>query len=337
MTKKQKVHCAHSFVAADHPPQRRSLLIGRAMASGFSIGLSVVPRRPYPLEATIRGVDHPRMGLAKVCFSPHVTNSARAGRHKTRLLVTIVKEGSALISQNGRQCRLLPGDMAVVDPSRPFSAEADSIVAHSLYLPRSGVRRLMPAIAAITASAIGTASGPGAIFRVFLDELIERASTLDDNAIDLIADAIPSLLVAVLTSSGLVGSDDVVPPQHQRAHLHRIWSFVSDNLADPCLSPLMVAAAVNLSPRYLNQLVLTQGQTLMRTIVAKRLERCRAELIDPCLANRKISEIAFDWGFRNMPHFCRAFRQKFGYSATALRLGRSMRYATDAIIQPPSG
>ena len=313
------MHHLHSFAAADHPPLQRSLLFGRAMANDFSMGLAISECRPYPLEATIQGFDHPRLGLASVRFSPHVTRSAHLGRHKTRLLITIVKEGRARLYQDGRECRLLPGDMTLIDPSRPFSAQADAIVAHSLYLPRSSIRSVAPAIDAVTARAIGTTSGPGAIFRTFLDQLIETAAALDDAAINHIADAIPSLLAAVLKSSTATRTGDVIASQNGLAHLHRIWSFVNDHLADPRLGPAMVAEGVNLSPRYVNQLVAAQGQTLMRAVLAQRLERCHTELRNPRLQKRKVSEIAFDWGFQSMPHFCRAFRQRFGYSAAACR------------------
>lgn len=312
---------AHAFVAADHPPHRRSLLFGRTMAKEFSMGLAIAPCTPAPLDATVRGFDHPRLGLAKVRFSPHRTRSAHVGRHDTRLLITIVRQGSALVYQDGRECRLFPGDMALIDPSRAFSAETDDIVAHSLYLPRSSVRGLMPAIDAVTACAIGTTSGAGAIFRAFLDQLIATAPMLDDAAIDPIADAIPLLLAAALAGTAAAREGYVIASQNQLAHLHRIWSFVNDNLGDPRLGPASVAAAVNLSPRYIDQLLTTQGQSLMRAILARRLERCRAELTDPRLKNRKISDIAFDWGFRNMPHFCRAFRRQFGHTAAACRSG----------------
>jgi hypothetical protein len=56
----------------------------------------------------------------------------------------------------------------------------------------------------------------------------------------------------------------------------------------------------------------------------QRLERCRADLIDPRLADRSISSIAHGWGFGDLGGFNRVFRATF--EATP----RDIRGATDS-------
>jgi len=46
----------------------------------------------------------------------------------------------------------------------------------------------------------------------------------------------------------------------------------------------------------------------------QRLERCRRDLLDPAHAARHISDIAFAWGFNDLAHFSRIFKQRFGAS-----------------------
>ncbi|MGE7859830.1 AraC family transcriptional regulator [Bacillus mobilis] len=57
---------------------------------------------------------------------------------------------------------------------------------------------------------------------------------------------------------------------------------------------------------------LCQGTPLMDYVRKKRLIQARGEL----LSNRKIIDIAFDYGFKTASGFSKAFRKEFGYSPT---------------------
>ncbi|MCY9549765.1 AraC family transcriptional regulator [Lysinibacillus xylanilyticus] len=57
---------------------------------------------------------------------------------------------------------------------------------------------------------------------------------------------------------------------------------------------------------------LYQGTPLMDYVRKKRLVQAREEL----LSNRKIIDIAFDYGFKTASGFSKAFRKEFGYSPT---------------------
>ena len=56
-------------------------------------------------------------------------------------------------------------------------------------------------------------------------------------------------------------------------------------------------------------------QTSFRSYVQmQRLERCKRDLSDPALMARHVSDIAYAWGFNDLAHFSRIFKQKFGAS-----------------------
>jgi AraC family transcriptional regulator, positive regulator of tynA and feaB len=59
-------------------------------------------------------------------------------------------------------------------------------------------------------------------------------------------------------------------------------------------------------------LLAEEGTSIMRLVRARRLEHCRRALEDPSQAHRKVSEIAYGWGFSDMTHFGRSFRATFG-------------------------
>jgi len=58
---------------------------------------------------------------------------------------------------------------------------------------------------------------------------------------------------------------------------------------------------------------------LMRWVRAERLARCRRELADASLRYRSIAHIAQAWGFGDMTHFGRSFREAYGVSPRAWR------------------
>jgi AraC family transcriptional activator of tynA and feaB len=61
-----------------------------------------------------------------------------------------------------------------------------------------------------------------------------------------------------------------------------------------------------------NAVLAVDGTSITRLIRARRLERCRRALEDPSQAHRRVSEIAYGWGFSDRTHFGRSFRAAFG-------------------------
>jgi AraC-like DNA-binding protein len=52
----------------------------------------------------------------------------------------------------------------------------------------------------------------------------------------------------------------------------------------------------------------------MRYIWQRRLENCRNDLLAPINAGDRISDIAFRWGFNDLSHFSRVFKQRHDFS-----------------------
>lgn len=113
--------------------------------------------------------------------------------------------------------------------------------------------------------------------------------------------------------------------------LGRLRSVVEANLADSELDPQRVAKLVGISVRYANDLLAAQDTSLTRFILARRLARCRLALEDPNQALRTIAEIAQGWGFVDMTHFGRRFKEAYGvspshYQQLAARSGQGGRF-----------
>ncbi|MCQ0006703.1 helix-turn-helix domain-containing protein [Actinomadura madurae] len=94
--------------------------------------------------------------------------------------------------------------------------------------------------------------------------------------------------------------------------LLRVHAYIDARLGDPGLTPGRIAAAHHISVRHLYTLFEAQGTSVAEWIRLRRLERVRADLLDPALRARPVSAIAARWGFPNAAHFNRVFRAVHG-------------------------
>jgi len=105
----------------------------------------------------------------------------------------------------------------------------------------------------------------------------------------------------------------------QRSLMLRIKDCIHQRLPDPALGPAEIAAAVNISTRYLHKLFEAEHHTVALYIKGVRLDRARRDLLDPRLADRPISTIAYNCGFSDLSGFNRAFKQAYTVSPNELR------------------
>ncbi len=99
----------------------------------------------------------------------------------------------------------------------------------------------------------------------------------------------------------------------------RILSFLEEKFTDSELTPEKIARANGISTRYLHSLFRQSGTTVQRWVWERRLRAARKDLLDPSLAQTRISNIAFQRGFTDTAHFSRSFRNRFGISPSKLR------------------
>src|SRR4029450_7460910 len=71
------------------------------------------------------------------------------------------------------------------------------------------------------------------------------------------------------------------------------------------------AAATGISPRYASDLMASEQTSFRGYVQTQRLQRCKRDLAAPAYQARHIGEIAFAWGFNDLAHFSRIFKQRF--------------------------
>jgi AraC-like DNA-binding protein len=108
------------------------------------------------------------------------------------------------------------------------------------------------------------------------------------------------------------------PARREQARLDRLKALVAQRLDDPELGAGVLADGLGVSVRSVQKLLAGQGTTLGAYLVEQRLLRA-AELLRS--GRSRIADIALQVGFGDISYFCRAFRQRFGCTASQWREG----------------
>jgi AraC family transcriptional regulator, positive regulator of tynA and feaB len=273
----------------------------------------------------IDGYAGERLRLATFRHSPHVvTGDSLARIHRGAALLSHHLDGGATVEQHGRRGDIVAGDFCLIDLSRPFRLQTGAATVQTLYLPLPALRDAMPRFDQLSALGLHGHLSAVSYLRVVFQELFAHASELTEAVADRLADAVPHMLAAAFES---IASAEPSPSLLRQQYKQQVRRFVRDHLADPALCVEMIGAGVGLSPSYLFELFADESLTLMRWVRAERLARCRRELADPVLRHRSIAQVAQAWGFGDMTHFSRSFREIFGISPRGYRqacLGSSL-------------
>lgn len=189
------------------------------------------------------------------------------------LLVGLMGRGTGVVIQDGRTAPLAPGEFALYDASRPYTLDFLSHHQTVLRLPRRMLGLPENDLRRVTCTAIGSEQGLASIAVPFLSKLATEAGTYRPEVGEMLARNMVDLLATVITEQ--LGQDPAATDAGHQTLLLRIRAFINDHLADPALSPDVIAAAHHISVRYLHSLFHAEGITVSRWILHRRLEECR--------------------------------------------------------------
>jgi AraC family transcriptional regulator, positive regulator of tynA and feaB len=224
----------------------------------------------------------------------------------------LMLDGTQWLEQDGRRVRLAPGDFALYDAARPhkltFSRQWGEII---LNIPRAHLDRELEGARHCTATRVASEHGVGALLRTYLHGLAHEMGTLRTDELSRLSQHTVGLIGTALAG---IRPDATALPRGRQHSLVRAKAVVEQHLTDPLLDTATIAAALHMSTRYLNKLFEEERTSLMRYVWGRRLERCREDLQDASRAALRIGDIAMRWGFNDLSHFSRAFRERFGES-----------------------
>jgi AraC-like DNA-binding protein len=99
----------------------------------------------------------------------------------------------------------------------------------------------------------------------------------------------------------------------------QIKTFIQENYAKPGLSTEDIANHLEITPRYVQIALASEGLTPSEYLKVCRLQAARRLLSSTALVDRSITEIAFECGFTSSAHFSTEFRKRFGASPRSFR------------------
>lgn len=236
------------------------------------------------------------------------------------LLVSLQVGGETLLTQDGREAHLRPGEFAIYDSERPYKLRMTAgTQLVCLQFPRAQIVSRLGAIKCYVARSVRGDAGVGGLFAGLVRALPRRLSEIEVSDAESVADHVLDLLA--LSMSGT--TRDVRALSSSKATtLARLKRIIRSHLRDPAFDPGRAAARAGMSRRHANRLLASEGTSLERFIGCARLERCHAALRDPAHDGQTIGEIAFAWGFNDLSHFSRAFRARYGCAPRDFRKSR---------------
>jgi AraC-like DNA-binding protein len=244
----------------------------------------------------------------------HVIRSTRqlARASGDYFLISLQTQGTGRVIQDGRIAHLSEGQFALYDTSRPYELMfEDDFSQLVIRIPRDAFTNRVAVSDRLTARAMEGREGVGRIALSYLAELDREFPSVDASLCGRLCDTFMDLL------SLAISSDEFARPDVSNVRLTqlcRIQRYIEDHLADPDLSPRIVADHHRISTRYLNMLFADADSSASRWIWQRRLEHCERDLLDPRYTGRTISEIAYSWGFNDLTHFSRSFKARYGIS-----------------------
>jgi AraC-like DNA-binding protein len=236
-----------------------------------------------------------------------------------QLLLCRETSGSLSVEQDGRQIRLRPGDMTLLDPALPYSANfSSSSRTLVLKLPRRELQTRLGKTRSMVARLIQSGATEDSLTSSFTAGLPGLTGDVHPVCGQLVASFMLDL-VALSLAKAAEGTTPRLSSTKAMTIL-QIRAAIKAKLADPALDVQSIADAVGLSARYANNILASQDTSIGRLILTERLERCRQAFEDPVQSGRSVSEIAFGWGFSDLTHFGRCFKKAYGMSPSDYQL-----------------
>ncbi|KPX46640.1 AraC family transcriptional regulator [Pseudomonas syringae pv. helianthi] len=251
------------------------------------------------------------------CEQTVVRDATRIARSDDEfVLVSLALEGQAQVSQEGRDAVLKVGDFAIYDTRRPYRLHFDSAFRQTVVqIPRNSLQQRLCNLEYLTALSMSRDNPLNGLVFDFFTGLAALENRVDatqqmritEQGLDLLAMALSERVKGQIQGSRRSGL------------LLCIKDHIQANLSDTALSLDSVSARFGVSTRYISSLFQDEETSFGRYLLASRLQRCATDLREPLLVNRQIGEIAWRWGFSDVAHFSRVFRQQYGMPARAYR------------------
>lgn len=233
------------------------------------------------------------------------SENLRRGPHD-EFLLSLKLSGTARLGQGGREVEQDAGELALYDTGRQFSYLLDSDIV-LLKIPRREIEARLPGVARYTAVGFGRSSPVGRLAARLVQDTLDLGLQSTEVAAQRMGDCVVDAVAAAIEFE-VAGT--VRRPSPETALLESVKRFILSNLGDRSLDVSGIASHHGVSVRTLNRLFSLEGTTPMRWVWVQRLAACRSAIESG--SDYRITDIAYDNGFADPSHFCRAFKTAYG-------------------------
>lgn len=246
-------------------------------------------------------------------------NLVRRHGQENALGIFLRLAGVAKTGQSDKTSVQRPGDLMVLDSSPAAQEYSSGSQMLTLHLPRERLESFLGPAHLYSGLTIGSDLGSTALATGFLTELMQVSRNLTPDGAERMASIGIDLIVASLAERM---AQEVPRSVHGNATVQRAKAYVEANLGDPGLDPPLLAAAVGVSLRRLQELFHERGRHISNYIWGRRLETAAKRLSDPASAHLSIGMLAYGCGFSSQAHFARRFKDRYDLSPRDYRQAR---------------
>ncbi|MEY2653274.1 MAG: hypothetical protein RLZZ524_301 [Pseudomonadota bacterium] len=303
------------------PGQRLDYWIG-AVCEGF-LEMDITSPAPERFAAELSSAPLGALQLNQVRGSAQdVYRTRRAiARGHAPVYYMLCKTDSAWVAvQHGRQARLLPGDVVLVDSRHcyelHFPQSCDTL---SLELPAAWVERWLPDPAEQVARRIDSSLGFGVALSAYARQLQPELTQAPPLPAELLTDQLGALLA--LATGGMRQAPQ--HPQHPSGGLRpRILDALRERHAEPGLCAAQVASGLGIGERTLHRALAAEGLTFASLLAECRVASARRMLGDARFDRLTVAEIGRRVGLTDASHFVRVMRRHTGRTPGEWRQAR---------------
>lgn len=228
------------------------------------------------------------------------------------VFVNLMLSGRCRVRQGASACFSGPGTFSIVNATRPFELDyLDDWRTISFRLPINSLPEGIPD--GVTAVTYAASDGLASIIADTMRAAWRSATALTDAQAARTGTAIASLVGALThgVPAGGLASDSA----SDEAMRDSIEHYVARHLLYGDASPAAIARQFGISVRKLHLLFEDAPATFGQTVMRIRCQQCAADL----LANYgrlTLTDLAAKWGFSDLTHLNRVFRQYYGCRAS---------------------
>ena len=261
-------------------------------------------------DATIEAANLGNVHVVRVSTSPLAVR--RRPQDIARIadppyLVKFQLTGESFWSQRGREVHARPGDFIVCSTAEPYSLTFKGPYEMPvLVVPRSVMCRLTPDPDRFLGVRMSGEDADCGLLSSFVGQVVARMNKLPEQMARRIEGNVLDLLGGVLSARA-----------HRRSmtrsqQLAQIKAYIADHLRDHRLTPAVIAHAFGVSTRHVHALFEPEGTRVGWYLRSLRVAGCRRTLESTVSAQWSLTDIALSWGFYDLSHMTRCFREEFG-------------------------